>query len=99
MKIGDGSTPTTVATPGWEQEPAPPAQGHSRPRRPAPRGKPDIREVRLPHLTLLPIGRSELEDVDEPFDDGRFSLGNRRVDVGQLTDPHSIKDPLPTPLA
>ena len=38
---------------------------------------------------------SELEDVDEPFDNGRFSLGDRHVDVRQLTDLHStIKAPL-----
>ena len=89
----DGSTPTTVPTPGWDASaratgPGPQPTSATR----AAAGKPDIREVRLPHLTLLRIGRSQLEDVDEPFDDGRFGLGNRHVDVGQLTDLNSKGD-------
>jgi hypothetical protein len=41
----------------------------------------EVREVRLSHLPLLRIGRPQLEDVDEPFDDRPVGFGDRRVDV------------------
>ena len=41
----------------------------------------DVREVRVAHVALLWVARPKLEDVDQPFDDRRFRLGDRGVDV------------------
>jgi hypothetical protein len=43
----------------------------------------DGREVRVPHLALLRIARTQLQDVDEPIYDRRVGLGDGGVDVRQ----------------
>jgi hypothetical protein len=65
--------------------------GRQRPRnRPSPapdlenariRWKLDVREVRLPHLPLLLVGRTKLQNVHQSIDDRRLGLGDGGVDV------------------
>jgi hypothetical protein len=45
------------------------------------RWKLDVREVRLPHLPLLRVGRTKLEDVHQSLDDRWLGLGDGGVDV------------------
>jgi hypothetical protein len=44
--------------------------------------KVDVREIRLPHLSLLRVGGTKLEDVRQALDDRRLGLGDGGVDVG-----------------
>jgi hypothetical protein len=65
--------------------------GRQRPRnrpRPAPdlehpriAWKVDLREVRLPHLPLLRVGRTKLQDVRQSLDDRRLGLGDGCLDI------------------
>jgi hypothetical protein len=44
--------------------------------------KVDVREIRLPHLSLLRVGGTKLEDVRQSLHDRRLGLGDGDVDIG-----------------
>jgi hypothetical protein len=79
---GRGINPDDLADSGPGRQ-----RARNRPR-PAPdlenariRWKLDVREVRLPHLLLLLVGRTKLQNVHQSLDDRRLGLGNGGVDV------------------
>jgi hypothetical protein len=44
--------------------------------------KVDVREIGLPHLSLLRVGGTKLEDVRQALDHRRLGLGDGGIDVG-----------------